>query len=70
MDADELAARDIVRLPQSLTDALDTLKGDAEVMSWLGADLSSAYLAHKRFEAELMADVASEEQCARYLLAY
>ncbi|MEM7224241.1 MAG: glutamine synthetase family protein [Pseudomonadota bacterium] len=70
MSEEELAAKDLVRLPQSLSEALDILEADADVKSWLGPTLHDAYLRHKRCEVELMAELSDEEQCARYALVY
>jgi glutamine synthetase len=47
---DEREARGIVRLPDSLTAALDALEADEVLMSALGPMLSSAYLAVRRSE--------------------
>lgn len=60
----------IERLPQSLPEALDRFESDAELTEIFGADLKSAYLAHKRFEAEMMDKLSAEEQCERYQLVY
>ena len=60
----------IVRLPQSLDEALDRFEEDTDLTGTIGAGLKSAYLAHKRFEAGLMRDLTPEAQCAKYLLAY
>lgn len=67
---DARAARAIARLPGSLEAALDRLEADAELRAAMGAELHAAYLAHKRFEGGLMKDVAPDEQCRRYRLAY
>jgi glutamine synthetase len=50
----ELARLGIERLPQSLAAALDRFEADNELTALIGPELKSAYLAHKRFEAELM----------------
>lgn len=68
--AEELARLGIERLPQSLNAALDRLEADADIAGLLGPDLTSAYLAHKRFEAAKMEELSAEEQCERYRLAY
>lgn len=70
MTADELAGLGLERLPTSLGAALDRLEADTDVRGWLGPELTRAYLAHKRFEVELMADADAAEQCRRYGLAY
>ncbi|HZD26163.1 MAG TPA: glutamine synthetase family protein [Alphaproteobacteria bacterium] len=70
MPAEELQARGLARLPQSLTASLDLLAGDDDLAAAMGPVLHDAYLRHKRFEAGLMAELSAEEQCARYRLAY
>jgi len=60
----------IVRLPQSLGEALDLFEADTLVADSFGPDLKAAYLAHKRFEAEMMDKLTAEEQCARYAMSY
>ena len=70
MTEQELAERDLHRLPRSLTEALDLLAADEDLKSWLGPVLHDAYLRHKRCEAELMAKLTPEDQCARYAEVY
>jgi glutamine synthetase len=60
----------IVRLPQSLEEALDRFEGDEDLAETIGADLKAAYLAHKRYEAGIMRDLTPEDQCMRYRAAY
>lgn len=60
----------IVRLPQSLTEALDLFEADKVLEDTIGAELKAAYLAHKRFEAKMMEELSLEEQCVRYAKAY
>jgi len=70
MDERERAALDLRRLPGSLADTLSELEADADLKAAMGETLHRVYLAHKRFEEELMAPLDPAEQCARYLLAY
>jgi glutamine synthetase len=70
MDPQKLRDLAIERLPQSLGEALDRFEQDRDLEPILGADLKTAYLAHKRFEAALMKDLSPEEQCEKYRLAY
>jgi len=70
LSEEALAARGLVRLPQSLDAALALLQADAELRDAMGPELHNAYLAHKRFEVGLMAEISDAEQCARYYLAY
>ena len=67
---DERARRGIVRLPQSLDEALDALAGDPAAKAWFPEALFDAYLRHKRFEAGLMAELDRGARCARYSQAY
>ena len=60
----------LARLPTSLSEALDRLESDQEARGWLGAPLHEVYLAHKRFEAQMMSELAADQQCARYLEVY
>ena len=60
----------IVRLPQSLSEALDLFEADVDLTESFAAELKSAYLAHKRFEAGMMETLTPEEQCEKYRLAY
>jgi glutamine synthetase len=62
--------RGIERLPTTLPAALVRLAADPDLAQALGPDLHAAYLAHKRFEAELMGTHDAAEQCRRYGLAY
>lgn len=60
----------IVRLPQSLDEALERFEEDTDLADTIGDELKAAYLAHKRFEAGLTRDLSPEEQCTKYRLAY
>lgn len=66
----ERDALGIVRLPQSLPQALDLFEKEEALRPLFGEELVSAYLTHKRFEAELMKDLSPEQQCGKYRLAY
>jgi glutamine synthetase len=70
MSAAQLKAMDIERLPQSLGAALDLFEAESDLTESFGAELKSAYLAHKRFEAGMMAKLTPEEQCEKYRRAY
>ncbi len=70
MDEHERQRRDIRRLPTSLGEALDELEGCAMLQAAMGEEFHRVYLAHKRFEAELMAPLDAAEQCERYLAVY
>lgn len=52
LSADELGKRGFVRLPQSLSEALDRLQRSEVVRSWFGELFLDIYLKHKRGELE------------------
>jgi glutamine synthetase len=70
LSEDERAGYGIVRLPQSLEEALNALVQDPAAKGWFSEDLFEAYLRHKRCELGLMADLDRNERCARYKQAY
>jgi glutamine synthetase len=61
----ELADRGVRRLPQTLTEAADSLERDAILRSAMGDPLFEAFLAVRRGEVEVFADVSPEEIVAR-----
>jgi glutamine synthetase len=67
---EELRARGIVRLPQSLAEALDALEVDSVVKGWFPPPLLEAYLRYKRWEIDYLGQLAPDEQCRRYVEAY
>ncbi|HEY6633216.1 MAG TPA: glutamine synthetase family protein [Rhizobiaceae bacterium] len=60
----------VVRLPQSLDEALDRFEEDDDLVPAIGVELKTAYLAHKRFEADMMRSLSPEQQCEKYRRAY
>jgi glutamine synthetase len=70
LDEQEKARRGIRRLPQSLDEALDAFTADEATRAWFPPALHAAYLAHKRCELDLMADLDRDERCRRYSEAY
>jgi glutamine synthetase len=70
LDEQERARHRIHRLPQSLNEALEAFAADPATKTWFPPELYEAYLAHKRFEVALMADVERDERCRRYREAY
>jgi glutamine synthetase len=70
MAPEELRSRGIVRLPQSLAEALDALEADATVRSWFPPPLLEAYLRYKRWEIDYLGRLPPDEQCRRYVEAY
>jgi glutamine synthetase len=70
LSAEERANHCIVRLPQSLDEALDAFVADPAVRTWFPAPLYDAYLAYKRCELSIMADLERDERCRLYKEAY
>ncbi len=68
--AEELRRRGIVRLPQSLPEALQALEADAIVRSWFPPALFDVYLRCKRWEVDFMGKLPVDEQCRRYVEVY
>ena len=66
LDDDDRKRRGIVRLPQSLGEAIEALEGDAVAKSWFPAPLYDAYRRFKRAEISLMEELTPAEQCQRY----
>ncbi len=70
MKPEERAERGIVRLPQSLADALPQLVANEVMNEAMGAEFLAAYVMHKRSEIELLESYSPEERIARYADAY
>jgi glutamine synthetase len=68
--AADRARMGIVRLPQSLPEALATLEADDVARTGFTPELLRAYLAVKRHEYEGVKGLAAEELCARYREIY
>lgn len=58
------------RLPATLPDALDAFSADAVVRGWFHPELFEAFLALKRKELALVADLTELEVCGRYAEIY
>ncbi len=69
-DAKALAARGIVRLPQSLSEALDRFAGDETVRSWFPGALIDLYVRLKRGEIAQFKDKPDDEVCRAYEQVY
>ena len=70
LDEQERAVQHINRLPGSLEEALGAFAADQAPRTWFSPALYDAYLAHKRCELALMADLDRDERCRRYREAY
>ena len=66
----ELENRGIVRLPQSLEEALDCLEGDSLLMEAFDSDLMRCYLTMKRNEVSKFSELEEAEVIARHVDAY
>jgi glutamine synthetase len=60
----------VVRLPASLSEALDALEADSLLMSALGPLRSTAYLAVKRSEAAHFAEKDAAYECFHHFLKF
>jgi glutamine synthetase len=67
---EELRTRGIVRLPQSLAEALAALEADAVVRGWFPPPLLDAYRRYKRWEIGYLGSLPPDEQCRRYAESY
>jgi glutamine synthetase len=63
-------ARGISRLPQSLSEALDTWDADENAQQWFPPALTDAYRRYKRTEVDLTKDLDPHELCRRYTNAF
>ncbi|WP_210529692.1 glutamine synthetase family protein [Rubellimicrobium arenae] len=70
LSPEDLARRGYERLPASLEEALDRFEADEVVRAWFPGRFSEVYLAHKRFEAAMMADKSIADRCAAYAGVY
>ena len=66
----ELQARNLVRLPQSLPDALTRLEANETVRGWFPAAFTPIYLAHKRAEIAHVEQLDVADQCRAYERTY
>ncbi len=62
--------RGLVRLPQSLPEALALFENSARVKSWMGDEFLSAYITHKKSELQLLEGLTLKQQIDRYVQAY
>jgi glutamine synthetase len=70
LSAGELADRGFVRLPESLSEALDRLEKSEAARSWFGELFLEVYLKHKRGELEFLDGKSVEEACRLYEQVY
>src|SRR5262249_22815604 len=70
MGADKRRSLGIETLPATLDEALTRLENDAVVKNWFSPNLWQTYLAVKRKEIELGANLGPDEICEKYRNAY
>lgn len=70
LDEAERARLRIERLPQSLEAALDAFAADPVMRAWFPSALNDAFVAHKRCELDIMAELDRDERCRLYSEAY
>lgn len=70
LPAGELAKRGLVRLPQTLEEALKRFEANETVCSWFPERFPAIYAAHKRGELAFLEGKSQEERCAAYEAAY
>jgi len=70
LSPEAMQAMGIVALPSSLDEALDRLEASEVVKGWMSPVFLSSYIAVRRKEIAMMADLTPDEICARYLDAY
>jgi len=68
--AEDLAARGVQRLPQSLVQALEAMDGSKAVREWFGDEFVNVYLAHKHKEIAELKGLEWQEKCNRYKEVY
>jgi glutamine synthetase len=67
MSVEELAAKGVKLLPQSLHEAINALERDAVIRGGLGADLASEFIRLKRMEWTEYSRHVSDWESKRYL---
>ncbi|NIQ94110.1 MAG: glutamine synthetase [Desulfuromonadales bacterium] len=70
LSAGELTQRGLVRLPESLLEALERLEASKAVRSWFGDLFLDVYLKHKRGELAFLEGKPVEEACRLYEQVY
>ncbi|WP_244296422.1 glutamine synthetase family protein [Stappia sp. TSB10GB4] len=70
LDADALAARGFIRLPQTLEAALERFEGNPVVRDWFPAGFTEVYVKHKKGEIAYLDGKTQGEICAAYEAVY
>lgn len=70
LDADALASRAYIRLPQSLSQALARFNGSDVVSNWFDGDFAAIYHAHKQGELAFLEDLPPPRRYEMYEAVY
>lgn len=70
LSAKDLGDRGLIRLPQSLGEALDALEADKVIRGCFPPPMFEAYTRYKRWELGYIGKLPPEEQCRRYVESY
>lgn len=70
LPAGELKKRGLVRLPETLDEALLRFENNKTVRSWFPDDFATVYIAHKRGELAYLHDQDTAARCAAYEEVY
>ncbi len=70
LDEETLADRDFIRLPQTLSDALDQFASNSTVAGWFPGQFANVYRGHKLGELLYLNDMDAEARCAAYETVY
>ncbi len=70
LSADDLKARGLIRLPQTLAVALDAFGNDTTVTGWFPSAFADVYVKHKQGEIAFLDGKNENEICAAYEAAY
>ncbi len=66
LDEASLTSRGLIRLPESLPDALARFENNQTVRDWFSEEFCEIYLSHKRGELEYVASLDEAGKCAAY----
>ena len=67
---DEKEAQNIIRLPQTLPEALDLMTADEQIPTWFGAEFISCYNAMKKQEIKDCEELDDSQLCSKYAKIY
>ncbi len=70
LDATEIAARGLQRLPTSLNAAIEAMEASEAILSFMGQEFRDAYLMNKRSELKLLEGLDLDQQVAKYVACF